>query len=164
MVQSLNNAEMSSLEKNTGRDCQPRGHVTVFNPADNRSAGGAHWRLRCVWLRQRGMWFGVKVLISWPLRLESSWRSGAVFVQQEQAHQLRTASFCLGISAVLTHRCDYAGQKKPNCSAGSLHSVILWRTSAYSAQCDPPASRSSRSHKYRFKVKGRLIWDERFPR
>lgn len=99
MVQSLNNAEMSSLEKNTGRDCQPRGHVTVFNPADNRSAGGAHWRLRCVWLRQRGMWFGVKVLISWPLRLESSWRSGAVFVQQEQAHQLRTASFCLGISA-----------------------------------------------------------------
>lgn len=64
---------MSSLEKNTGRDCQPRGNVTVFNPADNRSASRAHRRLRCVWLKQHGMWFGVKVLISWPLCLESSW-------------------------------------------------------------------------------------------
>lgn len=67
-VWSLNNAETSSME-NTGRDCQPWGNMTAFNPADNRSAGRAHRRLRRVWLKQRGMWFGVKVLISWSLSL-----------------------------------------------------------------------------------------------
>lgn len=53
-VLSRNNAEMF-LEKKAERDCQHRGNVTVFNPADNRSAKHTEDETRCVWMKQRGM-------------------------------------------------------------------------------------------------------------
>lgn len=65
----------------------------LIHPADNRSAGRAHWSLRCVWSKKRGMWFGVKVLISWCFCLQSSWIVLYVFLWQEQAQQLCTSSF-----------------------------------------------------------------------
>lgn len=65
----------------------------LIHPADNRSAGRAHRSLRCVWSKERGMWFGVKVLISWCFCLQSSWIVLYVFLWQEQAQQLCTSSF-----------------------------------------------------------------------
>lgn len=130
-VWSLNNTETSSLE-NTGRDCQPRGNMTVFNPADNRSAGRAHWRLRHVWLKQRGMWFGVKVLISWSLSLSlllscflfsvrnppDATVTSSCLVLQKYAQQLCTGSFhkakcclCLSVSWCICSIHDAVGRE-----------------------------------------------------